>query len=98
MSSQPMRQQPAGRRPFGYFAMAEDHPFPTYLVSHVALFAINHTFSLESCVGLEQNNCAYPQMKTDPLLENLRVMLLRVACRQHSLEQKNRTDLKVITF
>ena len=49
--------------------------------------------------AIEQNYCAYPQMETDPLLSNLRprpefaeIRLLGIACRQHFLEHKNRTN------
>jgi hypothetical protein len=47
--------------------------------------------------AIEQNYCAYPQMETDPLLENLRVRpefaeirSLGIACQQRFLEHRKR--------
>jgi DNA-binding winged helix-turn-helix (wHTH) protein/TolB-like protein len=80
--------------------MAEDDPGPKYsLAGWDSLCDQPDLAFRELHRAIEQNYCAYPQMETDPLLEKLRVMpqfaeirSLGIACQQHFLEHKNKTD------
>jgi tetratricopeptide (TPR) repeat protein len=82
--------------------MAADDPLPKYLLAARDSLCNQPDLAFrELHRAIEQNYCAYPQMETDPLLENLRVMpqfaeirSLGIACQQHFLEHKNRADLK----
>jgi DNA-binding winged helix-turn-helix (wHTH) protein/TolB-like protein len=82
--------------------MAVDDPFPKYsLAAWDSLCDQPDLAFRELHRAIEQNYCAYPQMETDPLLEKLRVMpqfaeirSLGIACQQHFLEHKNRTEFK----
>jgi hypothetical protein len=81
--------------------MAVDDPLPKYLLAGWDSLCNQPDLAFrELHRAIEQNYCAYPQMETDPLLENLRAMpqfadirSLGIACQQHFLEHKNRTDL-----
>lgn len=82
--------------------MAEDDPLPKYSLAAWDSFCEQPDLAFrELHRAIEQNYCAYPQIETDPLLENVRVMpqfseirSLAVACQQHFLEHKNREESK----
>jgi DNA-binding winged helix-turn-helix (wHTH) protein/TolB-like protein len=80
--------------------MAEDDPLPKYLLAAWDSLCDQPDLAFQELRrAIAQNYCAYPQMETDPLLEKLRVMpqfadirSLGIACQQHFLEHKNKTD------
>jgi tetratricopeptide (TPR) repeat protein len=80
--------------------MAVDDPLPKYLLAAWDSLCDQPDLAFrELHRAIQQHYCAYPQMETDPLLEKLRVMpqfaeirSLGIACQQHFLEHKNKTD------
>ena len=86
----------------GLGVMADDDPFQKYSLAgwyslcgqpDLAYHALRR--------AIAQNYCAYPQMETDPLLAKVRAMpefaeirSSGIACQQHFLEHKNKTDPK----
>ncbi len=86
----------------GKEVMAQDDPGPKYLLA--GWYALCDQPDLAYVAlrrAISQDYCAYPQMETDPLLAKIRDMpafaetrLLGIACQQHFLEHKNKTDSK----
>ena len=79
--------------------MALDDPFPKYsLAAWDSLCNQPDLAFRELRRAIEQQDCAYPQRETDPLLENLRVRpefaeirSLGIACQQRFLEHRKRS-------
>jgi DNA-binding winged helix-turn-helix (wHTH) protein/TolB-like protein len=82
--------------------MADDDPFPKYLLAGwYSLCGQPDRACLALRRAISQNYCAYPQMEADPLLNNIRALpefaeirSSGIACQQHFLEHRNRTNLK----
>lgn len=82
--------------------MTEEDPLPKYLLAAWDALCDQPEVSFQELHrAIEQNYCAYPQMETDPLLQNLRVMpqfaelrSVGIACQQHFLDHKNRATAK----
>lgn len=80
--------------------MAEDDPFPKYLLAGWDSLCDQPELALlELRRAIEQDYCAYPQMETDPLLSKIRarpefaeIRSLGIGCQQRFLEHKNKTD------
>jgi hypothetical protein len=76
--------------------MADDDPFPKYLLATWDSFCGQPDLAYpELRRAIAQNYCAYPQMETDPLLVRVRAMpeyaeirSLGIACQQHFLEHR----------
>ena len=90
----------AGARPVHAATMAPDDPFPKYNLSAWNSFCNQPALSVvELRRAIEQNYCAYPQMETDPLLENMRKMPVfaelraaGIACQKRFLEHRKQSD------
>jgi len=89
----------AGARPVHAATMALQDPFPKYNGSAWNSFCNQPALSvIELRRAIEQNYCAYPQMETDPLLENMRKMPVfaelraaGIACQKRFLEHRKQS-------
>jgi TolB-like protein len=80
--------------------MADDDPFPKYLLAAWDSFCGQPDLAYpELRRAITQNYCAYPQMETDPLLARVRAMpeyaeirSLGIACKQHFLEHRKQSN------
>jgi DNA-binding winged helix-turn-helix (wHTH) protein/TolB-like protein len=80
--------------------MAQQDPFPKYNGAAWNSFCNQPALSVvELRLAIEQSYCAYPQMETDPLLENMRktpvfaeLRAAGIACQQRFLEHRRQSD------
>jgi len=89
----------AAGQPIHLATMAQHDPFPKYNLSAWNSFCNQPALSIvELRLAIEQNYCAYPQMETDPLLENMRRMpefaeirAAGIACQKRFLEHRKQS-------
>jgi eukaryotic-like serine/threonine-protein kinase len=97
LQHRPLAEIAAGAEPVHAATMAQPDPFPKYMGSALNSFCNQPALSvIELQRAIQQNYCAYPQMETDPLLENLRKLpefsdlrAAGIACQKRFLEHRN---------
>ena len=99
LQHRPPAEIAASAQPVHAATMAPDDPFPKYNLSAWNSFCNQPALSIvELRRAIEQNYCAYPQMETDPLLENMRKMPVfaelraaGIACQKRFLEHRKQS-------
>lgn len=99
LQHRPPAEIAAGVQPVHAAIMADYDPFPKYLLAGWNSFCNQPALSvIELRRAIEQNYCAYPQMETDPLLENMRKMPVfaelraaGIACQKRFLEHRKQS-------
>jgi TolB-like protein len=99
LQHRPLTEIAAGAQPVHSAIMADYDPLTKYVLSAWNSLCGQPALGVsELRRAIEQNYCAYPQMETDPLLENLRKMpefvAIRdagIACQQRFLQHRKQT-------